>query len=206
MKSYDNVRWDFLWDVLLGMNFHPTMVKWLQACVTTANYTLSINGENTGYIEGRRGLRQGDPLSSYLFVIVMENLTCILREKSLKPDFQFHWKCKQNKIINLCFADDLMIFCKGDIGSVRHIQSSLSKFESLTRLKPSPHKSHIFFSGVDATTRRGILDVLGFSEGHLPVKYLGVPLLSNKLTHLDCKPMVDRIISKTKSWTNRDLT
>lgn len=206
MKAYDNVRWDFLWDVLLGMNVHPTMVKWLQACVTTANYTLSINGENTGYFEGRRGLRQGDPLSSYLFVIVMEILTCILREKSLKSDFQFHWKCKQNKIINLCFADDLMIFCKGDFASVGHIHSSLFEFESLSGLKPSPHKSHIFFSGVDATTRRDILDVLGFSEGHLPVKYLGVPLLSTKLTHLNCKPMVDRITSKTKSWTNRDLT
>lgn len=65
-KAYDNVRWDFIWDILAAMNFHPTMIKWLQACVTTANYSLSINGEATGYIIGQKGLRQGDPLSSYL--------------------------------------------------------------------------------------------------------------------------------------------
>lgn len=90
MKAYDNVRWEFLWDVLSSMTFHPTMIKWLQACVTTANYSLSINGEVTGFIPGKRGLRQGDPLSSYLFVIVMEVLTCLLRKKSLLPDFHFH--------------------------------------------------------------------------------------------------------------------
>lgn len=50
MKAYDNVRWEFLWDVLSSKNFHPTMIKWLQACVTTANYSLSINGELTDFI------------------------------------------------------------------------------------------------------------------------------------------------------------
>lgn len=157
-------------------------------------------------LRGRGALDKGILFPFYLFVIVMEILTCILREKSLQSDFHFHWKCSKNKIINLCFADDLMFFCKGDVGSVRHIHASLTEFESLSGLKPSPNKSQIFFFGVEASTRRDILSVLGFIEGFLPVKYLGVPLLSTKLTQLDCKPMVDRIISKTKSWTNRDLT
>lgn len=92
MKAYDNVRWEFLWDVLCSMNFHPQMIQWLQACVSTVNYSLSINGEVTGFIPGKKGLRQRDPLSSYLFVIVMEVLTCILKEKSQLPDFNFHWR------------------------------------------------------------------------------------------------------------------
>lgn len=69
------------------------------ACVTTTNYALNINGDPTGNFKGARGLRQGDPLSSYLFVIVMEVLTCILKEKSNEPDFKFHWRCNQPKII-----------------------------------------------------------------------------------------------------------
>ena len=101
MKAYDNVRWNFLWDILEAMNFHPQMIQWIKACVTTANYSLSINGEPTGFIIGRKGLRQGDPLSSYLFVIVMEVLTQILKEKSLNPNFHFHWRCDKTKIINL---------------------------------------------------------------------------------------------------------
>lgn len=146
MKAYDSVRWELSWDTLKSMNFHPKMIKWLQACVTTANYTLSINGESTGYIKGKKGLRQGDPLSSYLFVIVMEVLTCILKEKATLPDFHFHWRCSKNKIINLCFADDLMIFCKGDMSSIKHIHNSLIEFEALSGLSPSPGKSSAFFS------------------------------------------------------------
>ncbi len=159
MKAYDNVRWDFLWDVLKSMNFHPKMINWLHACVTTANYSLNINGEPTGYIKGHRGLRQGDPLSSYLFVIVMEVLTCILKEKAMLPDFQFHWRCSKTKTINLCFADDLMIFCKGEVKSVTHIRTALQEFESLSGLSPSPGKSSVFFSGVQHSTRIDILQI-----------------------------------------------
>lgn len=202
MKAYDKVRWDFL----SAMNFHPTMIKWLQVCVTTANYSLSINGETTGYIIGKRGLRQGDPLSSYLFVIVMEVLTCLLREKSLLPDFHFHWRCGNSKLINRCFADDLMIFSKGDLTSVNHILTALTEFQALSGLSPSPGKSSIYFSGVNTSSRLAILNVLGFKEGILPVRYLGVPLISTKLKASDCQRLVGSITAKTKYWTNRDLT
>ncbi|XP_058220470.1 uncharacterized protein LOC131330765 [Rhododendron vialii] len=97
-------------------------------CVTTANYSISINGKVTGYILGKRGLRHGDPLSSYLFVIVMEVLTCFLRGKSLLPDFHFHYRRGNTKIISLYFADDLMIFCKGDLTLVKHIHDALIEF------------------------------------------------------------------------------
>lgn len=153
MKAYDKVRWDFPWDVLASMNFHPKMLQWLKACVSIANYSLCFNGEAIGYITGQKGLRQGEPLSSYLFVIVMEVLTCILKEKSLLPDFRFHWKCGSTKLVNLCFADDLMIFCKGEEGSITHIKQSLTEFEALSSLSPSPTKSNIFFSGVSPTTK-----------------------------------------------------
>ncbi|KAH7846413.1 hypothetical protein Vadar_013777 [Vaccinium darrowii] len=136
----------------------------------------------------------------------MEVLTCILREKANLPDFQFHWRCSKTKIINLCFADDLMIFCKGDLSSVKHIQSSLEEFEVLSGLSPSPGKSHVFFSGVHHATRENILQLLGFKEGSLPVRYLGVPLLTTKLKHVDCKNLIDRITIKIKNWANRDLT
>lgn len=106
MKAYDTVRWEFLWDVLTSMNFPPQMIKWIQACITTTNYTLNVNSDSTGFILGNKGLKQGDPLSSYLFVIVMEVLT---QEKFLLPGFHFHWRCGQIKMINLCFANDLMI-------------------------------------------------------------------------------------------------
>jgi len=91
------------------------------------------------------------------------------------------------------------------MGSVQLIQNSLQEFEALSGLSPSQSKSNIFFSGVHPTIRRDIIQLLGFNEGELPVRYLGVPLLTTKLRHIDCKTLVDRITSRIKSWTNRDL-
>lgn len=136
----------------------------------------------------------------------MEVLTQILREKSLSPNFQFHWRCEKTKIINLCFADDLMIFCKGNIDSILCIQKALIEFEKLSGLSPSPGKSNIFFSGVSFANKQLILEKLGFKEGSLPVRYLGVPLISTKLKYADCKVLIDKIISRTKSWTNKYLS
>ncbi|XP_058202908.1 uncharacterized protein LOC131317369 [Rhododendron vialii] len=94
----------------------------------------------------------------------MEVLRCILKEKSLLPDFNFHWKCGSTKLVNLCFADDLMTFCKGEVSSITHITQSLTEFEALSGLSPSSTKSNIFFSEVNPSTKASILNILGFQE------------------------------------------
>ena len=89
MKAYDNVRWDFLFDTLEAMGFPEKFINWVKACVTSPSYSICINGNLNGYFMGRKGLRQGDPLSPYLFVIVMEMLTRILAEKACNGQFKF---------------------------------------------------------------------------------------------------------------------
>ncbi|XP_028120128.1 uncharacterized protein LOC114317571 [Camellia sinensis] len=188
------------------MGFPPNIILWIKACMTSPTYSICINGSLHGYFRGERGLRKGDPMSPYLFVIVMEILSRILAEKASHPDFKFHWRCEETKIVNLCFADDLMIFCKGDVSTVQSIKLGLEEFKSLSGLSPSPNKSHIFFSGCDVQLRNEILGVCNFSEGKLPVRYLGVPLVSTKLKAIDCDQLVERITKRVKSWTNKCLT
>ncbi|KAF7123912.1 hypothetical protein RHSIM_Rhsim12G0101400 [Rhododendron simsii] len=128
------------------------------------------------------------------------------KEKSLLPDFHFDWRCGNTKLINLYFAEDLMIYCKGDLTSVNHIQAALTEFHALSGLSPCPGKSSIYFSGVNTSSRLAILNVLGFKEGTLPIRHLEVPLISTKLKASDRQRLVDSITAKTKSWINRDLT
>nr|GEW90480.1 hypothetical protein [Tanacetum cinerariifolium] len=72
-KAYDTISWDFLREVMLMVGFHDTMVHWIMTCITSASFSICINGEINGFFKWGRGLRQGDPILPYLFTLVMEN-------------------------------------------------------------------------------------------------------------------------------------
>nr|GEV73506.1 zinc knuckle CX2CX4HX4C [Tanacetum cinerariifolium] len=95
-----------------------------------------INGERVGYFKGGRGLRQGDPISPYLFTLVMEVFNLIVR-KNIKENenFKYHYGCKKLEITHLCFADDLLVLCHGDCESVSIIKKSLNEFSRQTGCK-----------------------------------------------------------------------
>ncbi|XP_028106173.1 uncharacterized protein LOC114305298 [Camellia sinensis] len=111
----------------------------------------------------------------------MEILARILAEKASSPLFKYHWRCEKTKIVNLCFANDLMIFSKGDPHTIILIMHGLEEFRGLSGLTPSPSKSNIYFSGYSMEVKEGILHIANFTEGSLPVKHLGVPLITTKL-------------------------
>ncbi|GJT20570.1 putative RNA-directed DNA polymerase, eukaryota, reverse transcriptase zinc-binding domain protein [Tanacetum coccineum] len=106
------------------------------ACVSYASYSLCINGDLHRYFKGRRGLRQGDPMSPYLFTLVMEVLMLILmRQVRNNEDFQYHNYCHKQKIINVCFADDLILLARGDVNSPRTIMEALEEFKVVSDIE-----------------------------------------------------------------------
>ncbi|GJW90740.1 putative RNA-directed DNA polymerase [Tanacetum coccineum] len=148
-KAYDTVDWRFLEHILTCFGFHQAMVRWIMACVTSTSFSISINGDIHGFFKGKRGLRQGDPLSPYLFTLVMEVLTLILQRRVRVSDsFRYHKHCEELKIINMCFADDLFLFARGDVNSAKVILDSLNEFKHVSGLVPSIPKSMAFFCNV----------------------------------------------------------
>ncbi|KAL0455483.1 UNVERIFIED_CONTAM: putative mitochondrial protein [Sesamum latifolium] len=83
---------------------------WIEECITTTSFSVSLNGGLYGYFPGARGLRQGDPISPYLFVLAMEVLQLLLHQLVDQSEgFHYHYQCKEINLINLGFADDLIL-------------------------------------------------------------------------------------------------
>ncbi|KAL0297680.1 UNVERIFIED_CONTAM: LINE-1 reverse transcriptase [Sesamum radiatum] len=206
-RAYDSVEWDFLTEVLHIFNFPVQFIGWIEQCVSTVSFSISLNGSIYGYFLGVRGLRQGDPMSPYLFVLVMEIWHSLLRYRVQEnASFQYHWKCKEQRLLNLCFADDVLLFCKADILSILVIKNTLCEFAELSGLKVNPHKSQIILSRAVQQDKQQMIDSLGFQEGFLPVKYLGVPLISSRLTIANCRPLIDKLESRIAGWNHLNLT
>ncbi|KAJ0907507.1 putative RNA-directed DNA polymerase [Helianthus annuus] len=121
-------------------------------------------------------------------------------------DFRYHSKCEKQKLINLCFADDLFLFSRGDQRSVKVIMEAINLFKDMSGLVPSMGKSTIFFGNVPDHVKHSIRSIMSFDDGVLPVRYLGVPLISSRLQYKDCKKLVENMEVRITDWRNKSLS
>lgn len=203
MKAYDSVDWEFLFDVMHAMDFPQKFIRWIKICVSSAMFSVVINGELEGFFKGARGLRQGDPISPYLFLFVMEGFYAM---KISDGQFSYHPKCGTLSLSHLAFANDLFLLFGADCGSLSVFKSALDEFYLFSGLKPNLQKSQIFFSGLDEDLKGALLDILPIPEGHLPVRYLGVPLISSRLRYEDRAILIEKVHQRIMSWSNVLLT
>nr|GEX00235.1 hypothetical protein [Tanacetum cinerariifolium] len=121
-------------------------------------------------------------------------------------EFQYHKYCHKQKIVNVCFADDLILFARGDFNSAKVIMESLQEFKEVSSLVPSILKSTAFFCNVASHVKSSILQMMPFEAGILPIKYLGVPLISSRLVYKDCKILLERVQNRISVWKNKSLS
>ncbi|KAJ9562241.1 hypothetical protein OSB04_007401 [Centaurea solstitialis] len=206
-KAYDMVDWRFLCNMLTGFGFHPVMVAWIKEMVTTTTYSVVVNGESSGFFHGKRGIRQGDPLSPYLFTLVMEGFSMILKQCIEETNqFQHHPGCFDIDLTHLCFADDLFVFTGGDVASVEILKKALFLFEKKAGLAPNLSKSDVFFGNVPDATKDAILECLPFRMGSFPIRYLGVPLSPVFLKVSEYGGLIDRVKQRIQNWKVKSLS
>lgn len=206
-KAYDTVDWDFLLQMLRGFGFHFVFIKWIEEMLRTSSFSLALNGGTIGFFKGARGLRQGDLVSPYLFTLVMEGFSMLMKQCiSEASSFQYHAKCQDQKVTHLCFADDLFIFTRGDVESVEVIKRALDIFRRKSGLTPSLEKSEAFFGNVSEDVRSAIMNLIPFSAGVFPIRYLGVPLSPARLKVSDFSPLVVKVQQRIHNWKSKFLS
>jgi len=154
-KTYDKVEWSFIREVLINANLPQNLVSLIMSCVSLVSTSILFNGGNMEPILPSRGIRQGDPLSPYLFIPCMEALGHLIEEKCEEK----FWTPVKSSISGfafsqLFFADDLVLFAKVDHVNCSTIRDVLDAFCARSRQSISDSKSRVFFSpNVDVDTR-----------------------------------------------------
>ncbi|XP_058750188.1 uncharacterized protein LOC131623207 [Vicia villosa] len=136
----------------------------------------------------------------------MEYLNRLTMKMQLDKNFNFHAKCEKVGLTNLIFADDILLFCRGDSNFVAMLFATVTAFSLSTGLTMNPQKCKMFCGGADAVSKEAIKRITGFEEGELPVKYLGVPLTSKRLSINHYLPLIDKIVARVRHWTSKLLS
>ena len=146
-KAYDRVRWEFIRKVLNVVGIPATWIHIIMECVSTVTYSVLVNREPTGMITPTAGLRQGDPLSPYIFILCMEVLSRKISQhqnQGLIKGLKIHRRAPE--IAHLLFADDALFFLKGNLDNVWNLQKILSTFCAMSGEIINTQKSYTVFS------------------------------------------------------------
>ncbi|KAK2370479.1 hypothetical protein QL285_083528 [Trifolium repens] len=143
-KAYDKVEWSYLKGVLERMGFSETWIKWMMLCVSSVNYSALMNFEKVGPIHPDRGLRQGDPLSPYLFILVTEGLTSLIHKAVASGDIHGVKICRGAPVVShLLFADDCFLFCRSNISETTKLMEILKTYELASGQEINLSKSEV---------------------------------------------------------------
>ena len=129
-KAYDRVEWIFLECAMAHMGFERRWIRLMMMCVFSTSYSVLLNGEPTGYIKPSRGIRQGDPLSPYLFLLCAEGLSAFLRKAEREQKIGGVSVCRGGpRISHLLFADDSLLFCRANPNVCQRLMEILAEYE-----------------------------------------------------------------------------
>ena len=158
------------------MGFHGRWVDLVMATIKSVSYSFFINGVPRGSIKPTRGIRQGNPLSPYLFLLCSEGLNGLLKKAMARGELRGFSLCKNGpQILYLFFADDSLIFCRAKMGDVQAIQLALALYERAPGQKINGTKTNLFFGkSVLESTKTDLKNFLGVLEIKEYEKYLGL--------------------------------
>jgi hypothetical protein len=207
-KAYDRISWPFLTAVLMTMGFSIKWITWVSQCVQTISYSLLLNGSPTATFKPNRGLRQGDPLSPYLFLLCANILSCaLLKQETLHNLKGIKIGRSTQPLTHLLFADDSFLFLKNDTKSIMAIQSTLAWYCSLSGQSLNLDKSELYCSpNMPSQQKIKMAQDLGVKLVPQPSKYLGVnfKLRGNRIA--DFQDLIDKISSKLQGWKAKLLS
>lgn len=204
-KAYDRIDWAYLKDVMITMGFSNRWIDWIMTCVETVDYFVIVNKDMVGPIIPGRGLRQGDPLSPYLFILCAEDLSALIRDAEARGELQGVRVCRNAPVVShLLFADDCFLFFQAEVSQDNVMKRILNTYEEALGQAISLSKSEIYYSrNVQQQVQQDITDILGVRAVLGTGKYLGLPSMVGRSKKATFNFIKDRVWQKINSWSSK---
>uniref|UniRef100_A0A803QS69 Reverse transcriptase domain-containing protein n=1 Tax=Cannabis sativa TaxID=3483 RepID=A0A803QS69_CANSA len=207
-KAYDRVDWNFLCVMLSRLGFAEKWVRLIYGCLSTVQYNVVSSGYTLGPIVPSRGLRQGDPISPYLFLVCAEGLSALMRRYEER---KWIHGCKvangASVVSHMLFADDSFLYCKATHEEVSHIIHLLDSFAKASGQRVNFYKSTVFYSSnTTPIVRNSICQRLGIHEVDDRSKYLGLPSTIGRNRKAIFSYLSDKVQKRIQSWDNKFLS
>ena len=198
-KAFDSVDHDFLYRVLEMFGFGISFCSWVKILYTDISSCVMNGGRSTGYFSIERGVRQGDPLSPYLFLLAIEILAHALREDTIFKGFKFG----EQEVKQVLYADDLTLFVR-DVSSVNRLKYIFDEFEKISGLRINKEKTNFVWMGKEKDKPKVTL----FGNLVQKIKILGVyfALDVRIKEEMNYKEILSKIKRLLGWWKQRDLT
>ncbi|CAL1365946.1 unnamed protein product [Linum trigynum] len=207
-KAYDRLRWDFIRDTLKEVGLASSLISRIMTCVERNKMRISWNGQLSNPIIPSRGVRQGDPLSPFLFILCMERLAHKI-EQAVEAKLWKPLQLSKNgpKLSHLFFADDLVLFAEAEGSQIDIIKRCLDDFCSSSGQRVNHSKSAMF---VSPNVRRDKAARLSSRAGiNLTAdlgRYLGITAINGRITKARYKELLLKIQNKLAAWKTRHLS
>ena len=200
-KAYDRLEWSFIRDTLTLFKIPNQLITLIMSYISSSSISILFNEGALESFHPSRGIRQGDPLSPYLFILCMKVLGAFIADKcnsNLWNPIKASWNGPA--FSHLFFADDLVLFTRADRKNCVAIREVLHSFCSISGEKISHEKSRVFFSpNVSFEARADLCDILGFRSTPSLRKYLGIPIKQPTVPQ-DFRFIIERVQSRLAGW------
>ena len=190
------------------MGFQQQWINWVMACVCSMKYAVNFNRNLLDAFTPTRGLRQGDPLSPYLFLIVAEDLSCVIKEAIITKDLEEFKICRTALgISHLLFADDSLLFFRASEHQAVIIRDAIKIFERASGQQVSKQKCALLFGPhCSEVVQENIMSILRTVHASFDDKYLGLPVPEGRMKCGRFQGTMEKLGKRLSGWTNRHLS
>ncbi|XP_024164510.1 uncharacterized protein LOC112171581 [Rosa chinensis] len=207
-KAYDRLEWTFLRTMLTKLGFDVRWINIIMKCVESVTYAILVNGEQTEIITPTRGIRQGDPLSPYLFILCVEGFSALLSQAVDVGAIQGLKMCPEAPTLHhLFFADDSFLFGAATIHECQTIREILNIYAKASGEKINFQKSSMVFSkNVPIAMQISMATILAVQRVEEHDRYLGLPLHVGKSKTEKFHYIKEKLTKKLVNWKSKILS